>query len=270
MVGQLSMQQQNRARQLVALVPKSGAKSDLDETESSGDDLQYYGSPAHSDSSSPPLSLPSSMENLHLLSDDDTDVNHIVASTSLVLYQNSSPITNPCSPLILSSNVSASKQLYSKETIPLSPVPSTSHQVSLPSPLASSPQVPAPLVNNLMRRNQLLSPLSAATRSSRPRVVTVRRRIIPPKRLVPHWRCCKFTGSAEVEDILFEPREEKSAIEYFKLFFSDDIVSHLVEQTNISIYSTHINDTSINITEDDVKDFLAILWNMNMYQNWQR
>ncbi|KAF9411149.1 hypothetical protein HW555_010011 [Spodoptera exigua] len=46
---------------------------------------------------------------------------------------------------------------------------------------------------------------------------------------------------------------EKSAIEYFKLFLSDDIVSHIVEQTNI--YSTQINGTSVNIKEDDVKTF---------------
>ncbi|KAF9410725.1 hypothetical protein HW555_010270 [Spodoptera exigua] len=254
-VGQLTKQQQNGARQLVALVPKPGAKSDLDESESSGDELQYYAGPANSDSSSSPLSLPSSIENLHLLSDDDTEINDIAASTSLVPYQQSSPITNPCSPSILSPNVSAGRQLHSFETTPLSPVPSTSCQVNLPSPLAMSPQVPAPLVNNLLRRNHLQSPLSPATRSSRPRVATVRRRIIPPKRLAPNWRCCKFTGSAEVEDILFEPREEKSAIEYFKLFFSDDIVSHITEQTNI--YSTQTNGSSINITEDDVKDFLA-------------
>ncbi|KAF9416815.1 hypothetical protein HW555_005945 [Spodoptera exigua] len=76
-VGQLTKQQQNRARQLVALVPKPGAKSDLDESESSGDELQYYAGPANSDSSSSPLSLPSLIENLHLLSDDDTETNDI-------------------------------------------------------------------------------------------------------------------------------------------------------------------------------------------------
>ncbi|KAH9635100.1 hypothetical protein HF086_000821 [Spodoptera exigua] len=249
-------------------LPKPGAKPDLDESESSGDELQYYAGPANSDSSLSPLSLPSSIENLHLLSDDDTEINDIAASTSLVPYQQSSPITNACSPSILSPYVSASRQLHSFETTPLSPVPSTSCQVNLPSPLAMSPQVPAPLVNNLLRRNHLQSPLSPATRSSRPRVATVRRRIIPPKRLVPNWRCCKFTGSAEVEDILFEPHEEKSAIEYFKLFFSDDIVSHIMEQTNI--YSTQTNGSSINITEDVVKDFLAILLNMGVVKMYAK
>ncbi|KAF9414125.1 hypothetical protein HW555_007884 [Spodoptera exigua] len=48
-VGQLTKQQQNRARQLVALVPKPGAKSDLDESKSSGDELQYNAGPANSD-----------------------------------------------------------------------------------------------------------------------------------------------------------------------------------------------------------------------------
>ncbi|CAG5059917.1 unnamed protein product [Parnassius apollo] len=80
------------------------------------------------------------------------------------------------------------------------------------------------------RPTHLPSPLfapspSTATRSKRPRLVTVKRIVIPPKRLEPNWSRFKFTGCAEVDDIAFEPREEKSPIEYFRLFFSDDIIS---------------------------------------------
>ncbi|CAH0718321.1 unnamed protein product, partial [Brenthis ino] len=282
-IHQLSIQQQRRARHLVALVPKPGAKSDLDDSESSAEDeLQYCPRPTHSDSSSPPPSLPSLIENLNLLSDDDNEINQVVASTSLVLHSQSSLSTNPCSPSILSSNPSAIRQLQCAEASPLSPVPPLLDQVCLPSPLATSSQkhsllatssqVPSPLAtssqlplpraSNLTCHNQVPSPLfapspSAATRSKRPRVVTIKRKVIPAKRLQPNWRCCKFTGSAEVKDISFEPREEKCAIEYFKLFFSDDIISLIVQQTNI--YSTQTNGSSINITEDDIKDFLAIL-----------
>ncbi|CAH0714336.1 unnamed protein product, partial [Brenthis ino] len=282
-IHQLSIQQQRRARHLVALVPKPGAKSDLDDSESSAEDeLQYCPRPTHSDSSSPPPSLPSSIENLNLLSDDDNEINQVVASTSLVLHSQSSLSTNPCSPSILSSNPSAIRQLQCAEASPLSPVPPLLDQVCLPSPLATSTQkhsplatssqVPSPLAtssqlplpraSNLTCHNQVPSPLfapspSATTRSKRPRVVTIKRKVIPAKRLQPNWRCCKFTGSAEVKDISFEPREEKCAIEYFKLFFSDDIISLIVQQTNI--YSTQTNGSSINITEDDIKDFLAIL-----------
>ncbi|CAK1593995.1 unnamed protein product [Parnassius mnemosyne] len=258
----LIIQQQRRARQLVALVPKPGAKSDLDETESSEDEFQYYTRPTHSDSSSPPPSLPSSIENLNLLSDDDIEVNQVFASTSLVLYQQSSvssPSINPCSPSILSPNPPET------DTSPWCPVPSPLS----PSIQATPSQVPSPIVSNFKRRNQLppLSPLfapspSTVTRSKKPRFVTVRRRVIPPKRLEPNWGRFKFTGCAEVDDIAFEQREEKSPIEYFRLFFSDDIISLIVQQTNL--YSTQLNGNSKNITEEDIKDFLAILVYMSV------
>lgn len=93
------MQQQRRARQLVALVPKSGAKSNLDKSESSEDEVQYYTRLTHSDSSSPPPSLRSSIENLNLLSDDDIEINQVIASKSLVQSYSQQPSLslNSCS-----------------------------------------------------------------------------------------------------------------------------------------------------------------------------
>ncbi|CAK1581127.1 unnamed protein product [Parnassius mnemosyne] len=66
-LSHLIIQRQRRARQLVALVPKTRAKSDLDESASSEDEFQYYTRPTHSDCISPPPSLPYSIENLNLL-----------------------------------------------------------------------------------------------------------------------------------------------------------------------------------------------------------
>lgn len=235
MVNQLSMQQQRRARQLVALVPKPGAKSDEDESESSEDELQCCFRSRYSDSSSPPPSLPSSIENLNLLDDDDNEVNEVVASTSLALYEKSSPSISACSPSILSTSLSVIRQLNCAGPSLLSPEPPTTNilpsEVSPLSPRLSSSQVFSPRASNLTRRNQVPSPLfapspSAATRSKKPRVVVIKHKVLPPKRLQPTWRYCKFTGSAEVEDGSFMLREEKSAIEYFKLFFSDDIIIH--------------------------------------------
>lgn len=195
------MQQKRRARQLVALVPKPGAKSDLDESESSEDEVQYCTRLTHSDSSSPPPSLPSSIENLNLLSDDDIEVNQVIASKSLVqsYSQQSSPSINPCSPSILSPNPSAT------ETRPWCPIP----LLSSPSvPATCEEQVPSPRVSSLKRHHQSPppSPLfayfpSTATRSKRPTLVTVKRKVIPPKRLEPNWGRFKFTGCAEVDHI---------------------------------------------------------------------
>ncbi|CAH2269154.1 jg23034 [Pararge aegeria aegeria] len=58
MLSQLNQQQKNRALQVVVLVPKPEAKSDVDETSSSKDELQNCFRLTCSDSSSLPPSLP--------------------------------------------------------------------------------------------------------------------------------------------------------------------------------------------------------------------
>ncbi|XP_045504666.1 piggyBac transposable element-derived protein 3-like [Colias croceus] len=264
-ISHLNTQQQRRARQLVALVPKPGAKSDLDESDTSEDEVQYFSHLPYSDSSSPPPSLPSSLENLNLLSDDDIEVTEIFASKSLVQaysqHSIQSPLINPCSPSILSPYPLAT------ETRSSCPIPSPSS----PSVLAAPSQLTSPRVSNLKRHHQSppTSPLfanfpSTSTCSKRPKLVTVKRKAIPPKRLTPKWGRFKFTGCAEVDEIVFEPSEEKSPIEYFGMFFSDNIISLIVQQTNL--YSTQLKGHSINVTENDIKDFLAILVYMGIHK----
>ncbi|CAK1590202.1 unnamed protein product [Parnassius mnemosyne] len=67
-ISQQKLQQQiNRARRILALVPKSGARSDVGSSDDSADELYKYIPPTLSDSSSPPPSLPSSLFDLNLL-----------------------------------------------------------------------------------------------------------------------------------------------------------------------------------------------------------
>ncbi|CAK1594386.1 unnamed protein product [Parnassius mnemosyne] len=54
----------------------------------------------------------------------------------------------------------------------------------------------------------------------------------------------------------FSPDPHHSILDYFTDFFSNDIFELIVEQTNL--YSVQTDSRSINITNDDVKDFIAI------------
>lgn len=255
----LKQQQQNRARRIIALVPRVGAKSDLDDGDSSADELQHYHDDRAfrtnaSDSSSPPPSLPSSLINLNILdSDDDEELGVVLASTSLQTFQSSSTVS------------AASKSIFPLPLARSSPVPSPriqfDHYEQVPSPLSEPLPSPHPIA--LATYEQVPSPLSvpspaAATRSKKAKVVVMKKRVIKPTRLEPKWSCKKFTGVAEIEDGWFDKANIGfTPIEYFKLFFSDDIITLLVQQTNL--YSTQIKGSPINITEDDIKDFLAIL-----------
>lgn len=50
--------------------------------------------------------------------------------------------------------------------------------------------------------------------------------------------------------------ENKSPLEFFKLFLSDDLIDLMVEQTNL--YHMQTKGTSLNVTADEIKDFIAI------------
>ncbi|CAK1584841.1 unnamed protein product [Parnassius mnemosyne] len=108
-ISQQKLQQQlNRARRILALVPNSGARSDVDSSDDSVDELYKYIPSTLSDSSFPPPSLPSSLWDLNLLSDSNKEIDEITHnSPALQLY--SSPASNTCaSPSILSPRQSSS------------------------------------------------------------------------------------------------------------------------------------------------------------------
>ena len=53
------------------------------------------------------------------------------------------------------------------------------------------------------------------------------------------------------------PIDEISPLEYFKMFFDDDLIAHLSHQTNI--YSVQKSGTSVNTTPDEMEQYLGIL-----------
>lgn len=245
--SQLNLQQQNRTRSLLALVPKSGTRSEVDSSDTSADELENCFRPFNSDSSSPPPSLPSSLLDLNLLSDSDEELDEITHNTPALKLSSSFSRNISVSPSILSprqssfiSLLQAAEVSAPKQGPPHSPL---TKKTPVPSPLASTSSYCAP------------SP-ATATRSRKPIVVVTKKKVVKPKRLVANWRCQKFTGLAQVENSLVFPQKDKSPIEYFKCFFSNEIVTMIAQQTNL--YSTQTKGVNINITEGDVQDFLAI------------
>lgn len=244
------LQQQNRARRLVALVPKSGARSEDDESDSSVDELQYVPR-TRSDSSSIAPSLPSSLENLNISGTDDEFIEEIQSTTVLQPFIQSPQSYNAGSPSILSSN----QPVCPPQLVSSTPSPSAIPSRPVPSPMVRlSTSIPSPAMFSLS--HSVPSP-ARATRSQKKKIVVTKKKVKKPERLQPTWRCQKFTGTVELNNDFECPiEEEKSPLEYFMDFFSYEIISMIVQETNL--YSVQVRGTSINITEDDVKDFLAI------------
>lgn len=218
-----------RAKKIFALVPKSGRKSLDDESSAeSGNEQEEFQVSwiADSDSSSPP-SLPSSLENLNLLSDEEiVPVQEAVSESPLQ--------PSPLTPL-------------SQQNQPQSPA-------VLPSPrsLPNVPQSPA-------------IPLSPATpvsstrsRARQPRLVLPHRQLARPKMppLNFRWTQNKFTHKAEITANNFPDEIPKTPYEYFTTFLTNDILEYVTEQTNL--YSTQETGKSLNISVEDIKDFVAI------------
>lgn len=58
------------------------------------------------------------------------------------------------------------------------------------------------------------------------------------------------------------PINVQTPVHYFLSFFSDDLITIIVENTNL--YSTQVTGKSVNTTHNEIKDFLAILLRMGI------
>ena len=224
----------------MALVPKSGVRSEADSSDSSEDELTHARKILQnkiiedSDVSSDPPSLGSSLENLHLLSDNEEE-----GLVSVIDLQVPTPayVGPPAdSPSILES--------IHAVLLPTTPV--------LNSPgLCNSPQCsPASTIS-------VNTPAGRDTRSKK-RTFVVKKKLVRVKRIDTKWTCKKeFRGRADIEDKVFPPvLQTRSPLEYFQMFFDDDLIELIAHQTNL--YHMQTNGTTLNVTADEIKDFLAI------------
>lgn len=220
-------QQPNRASKIIALVPNEHAPSDASEnseseTEMHDDPRAYASSPL---SSSAP-SITSSLANLTISTSEDEEPN----------IDNNDVIPDSIVREIGESNY---------ENVPsLSAIPS----------LPSTPMVPIAFSSPLSSRN---------TRSRKqPSTVPAKKAKKGKKfQLSYKWKVAQFRHRATVEEdengeYINLPEDVDSPLSYFYLFFSQNVISNIVEQTNL--YSVQQTAKSIQLSEEEFKDFLAI------------
>lgn len=237
---------------MLALVPLANANSDCTDT---SDDEHELLSPAQS--SSPVPSIASSLENINI-TDSDGDEN--VRLTPI--FQELCPDTDKEPNL---SQIPTINELPSLAATP------TSESIPLHSPASlhinsfalATPATPATSAN----LSEFISPLTPRIckrkTNSSPQET---RYVVPPKRahkipkfvLVYRWQKAMFRhqASIEVDEDWTDDPEVKSPLHYFSEFFSPDIIKDIVEQTNL--YSVALTGKSINVTEEVIRDFLAI------------
>jgi hypothetical protein len=237
------MLQRARCNRIIALLPERNAQSDGSEL--SDVEEEFFQSP-HSFSSSPPT-LDSSLERMNLLDSDDEENPSSITQAASHSIPGDEPVSSlnldvPLSPVI-------NAVFPSTNEIDYNSIPSISSIPLLPSPAVSSPITP------LTSRGQIFTRSIKRGRNMQPRLPVKRAKRL---QLSFHWKKTRFAYSASIEPVLFSdpPLEEISPRRYFAMFFSDEIVSEIVNQSNM--YSVEKTGRSANITKLDIEHFVAI------------
>lgn len=232
--------QTSRASKLLALVPPINAPSD-GENETSSDE-EVFISTCRQDSddlSSEAPSIPSSLENLNIFEDDE-DRNNASGDEIPNSEPEDQELAVPLTPII-------NQVLPSTSQVNFDNIPTLSSIQSIPSVQDISP-----------------IPNAVNTRSKRRRYVNTQSRVhnIRPKKRKPtdyKWKKGKFLHKAEITNCEFKNNlhADFTPIDYFWKYFSLDILQDIVHNTNL--YAVQVTGRSINISEDEMKDFIAIL-----------
>lgn len=234
--------QHSRIGKIFALLPPPYANSD-DSGASTEDELEVpTNAPATNniifDSSdcSSLISIDSELERLNILqSSSDEDDQHI-DEVSLT------PILHAVCPLNGENNYDA--------------IPSISSLPSLPSITAEISETPNTPIRTTRRKRRQQQPKT---------VVAKKIKKIKKFTLKYTWKKTAFLHRAEINiedktdsfEILSEHDNDKNRpLSLFNLFFSTDMISEIVEQTNM--YSVHEKGRSVNLKVEEFHDFLAI------------
>ncbi|XP_039276089.1 piggyBac transposable element-derived protein 3-like [Nilaparvata lugens] len=71
------------------------------------------------------------------------------------------------------------------------------------------------------------------------------------------WRKEEFFFPVDIQEDIFIPSVlEKTPYDYFKMFFDNDLINLIVDNSNL--YSVQMTGKSISVTKEDISDFLAI------------
>lgn len=211
----------NRSAKILALVPRSHALSDTSDI--SDTEIEHE---VHERISSSPPSLDSSFDRLHLLSSPDCE-NHDDVET---IQQKSNNIF---------------------EDVPLTPV------MEVVCPENREPNYfDIPSISSIPSLRSV-----TATPTARPPKTRSRTKIAPvakrPKKMKKFtldykWARAVFQHRATIQ----ESELESECLDHFYKFFSPEIITFIVEQTNI--YSVQQTGKSIQLCDVEFRDFLAI------------
>lgn len=121
---------------------------------------------------------------------------------------------------------------------------------SISSIISLSPSPIASAVPKITRSKKRLTTL--------PKLVTKKKKPFVRKSLHFKWERGKFKHSAILDEITFTQfgSESKSPLDYFFDFFSADIIDIIIQNTNL--YAVQRNLKSVNITREELLDFIAI------------
>ena len=73
---------------------------------------------------------------------------------------------------------------------------------------------------------------------------------------------CSFDTSFKGEHFSPPPLDPLSPYHYYKIFFDDNLIKHITEQTNF--YSIQTSGKSINVTTDGMEQYFSILVRMSI------
>ena len=73
---------------------------------------------------------------------------------------------------------------------------------------------------------------------------------------------CSFDTSFKGEHFSPPPLDPLSPYHYYKIFFDDNLIKHITEQTNF--YSVQTSGKSINVTTDGMEQYFSILVRMSI------
>ncbi|KAF9794047.1 hypothetical protein SFRURICE_001515 [Spodoptera frugiperda] len=138
------------------------------------------------------------------------------------------------------------------------PSPNTNNYNAIPT-LNSIQSLPSPTVEHpLPGTSQLQQPLTRSKRKKTTKNVIAKKVKVKKLVLDYHWSKEVFRHSACLEENLYEIHQTciNTVLDYFFNFFSPDIIGDIVHNTNL--YAVQQLGRSIQLTEDEIKNFLAI------------
>ncbi|XP_022823361.1 piggyBac transposable element-derived protein 3-like [Spodoptera litura] len=253
-IAKFAQKLETRGGRILALVPAHNAPSDDSEPSDIEDEIPEHAPLSMSSSSAP--SIESSLERLNLFNDEQEPTNDNVRLTSIFQTVYSSPSLEPnCNKVPILSDIP------SFPATPASPVtpatPTNSATASLLARSASfgleTPRMPANATSTSL--------FSRTTRSQRSTIrgsVAQRPRRIQKYTLSYRWKKAVFRHLATMEEESDSIGDAtiQTPLEYFYKFFSPDILTHILEQSNA--YAVSKTGRTLGLTEDELRDFIAI------------